>query len=504
MSAVLVLTGIRGPLKGTEYVFSSRTTCILGRAVDCEPRIPDTKKHGFISRHHCLLDINPPDIRVRDLGSLNGTHVNGEMIGQRDQESLVSDPSRTRFPEHDLRDGDEIQIGDSVFKLRVNLARICSACSKEFSEEEVRDSASSFVMCRRCTELGLTPKVEGGEAKQATRCSSCSGPVDSDCTRNRLGDVLCRSCREEPENIFRNALASTEHVELESIGVYEIASKIGTGGMGVVYAASHKESGRRVALKVMLPQIATSRDAVGRFLREIDITKALKHKNIVELLDSGYSNGAFFLCLEHCRGGSVHNLMREVGGKLSIDDALQVTYQILDALAYAHTVKISSSPSEEEEMSSGSVLVHRDIKPKNILLVTPRSVERVKLADFGLSKAFDLAGLSGLTCTGDVGGSPYFVCRQQVINFKYAKQEVDVWATAATLYNMLTGAHPRNFQTSMDPWQVVLETQPIPIRERSESIPGSLAKVIDYALRDQPRIGFQTVPEFRQALVDAM
>ncbi|MFW5666731.1 MAG: FHA domain-containing protein, partial [Coleofasciculus sp.] len=81
MSAKVILTVITGSLKGKNFEFSDRTTCILGRAKDCHPRLPNDRYHKTISRYHCLLDINPPDIRIRDFGSLHGTYVNGKIIG---------------------------------------------------------------------------------------------------------------------------------------------------------------------------------------------------------------------------------------------------------------------------------------------------------------------------------------------------------------------------------------------------------------------------------------
>ncbi|RCJ14555.1 hypothetical protein A6S26_10590 [Nostoc sp. ATCC 43529] len=122
----------------------------------------------------------------------------------------------------------------------------------------------------------------------------------------------------------------------------------------------------------------------------------------------------------------------------------------------------------------------------------------IKIADYGLAKAFDQAGLSGQTMSGTHAGTPVFMPRQQVINFKYAKPEVDIWATAACLYFMLTGAFPRNFVG--DPFLAVLQTNAVPIRKRDASIPKKLAELIDLALVDQPEIHFKDAATFKQAL----
>ena len=126
-----------------------------------------------------------------------------------------------------------------------------------------------------------------------------------------------------------------------------------------------------------------------------------------------------------------------------------------------------------------------------------------KVGDYGLAKAFDDAGLSGSTRTGDVGGTAEFLCRQQVIDFKRAGPEVDVWAAAAALYFMLTAAVPRDFTVSRDPWLTVLETPPLPIRQRQSNIPAELAEVIDLALKDAADLHFRSARQFREALEDA-
>jgi pSer/pThr/pTyr-binding forkhead associated (FHA) protein len=109
MTSKITLTITEGNLKGQEFTFESRTTCIIGRAKDCYPKIPDDDKHRTISRYHCLLDINPPDIRVRDFGSKNGTFVNGEKIGQREAHQTPEQAANIQFPEFDLQGGDEFK-----------------------------------------------------------------------------------------------------------------------------------------------------------------------------------------------------------------------------------------------------------------------------------------------------------------------------------------------------------------------------------------------------------
>jgi serine/threonine protein kinase len=218
---------------------------------------------------------------------------------------------------------------------------------------------------------------------------------------------------------------------------------------------------------------------------------------------TGERQGTFFFTLEYCDSGSVEHLRKERGGTLPIDEACAIIFQALTGLEYTHQAEIPQVRLADGSYGPGRGLVHRDLKPQNLLLSGSGSSRRVKISDYGLSKAFDLAGLSGLTRSDMPVGTPAFVPRQQVVNFKYAKPEVDIWALAATLSYLLTGAAPRDFDGRY-PWLVVLETSAKPIRKRNPQIPARLAHVIDQALVDKPQIHFKTATEFRRALEEGL
>ncbi len=449
MSAKITLFVTEGNLKGQEYIFDERTTCIIGRAADCNPQLPDDQQHNTISRYHCLLDINPPLIRVRDFGSLNGTYVNGIKIGQRQANQTPEEAAKQKFPEHDLYSGDEIQLGNTVFQVSIEVA----------------------------TEAGkITP------------------------------DAVTISIQEpESEEIIPRLVqqANAGDPNLAAIQDYTIVKLLGKGGFGAVYLVRHNQTGELVALKTMLPQVVASQSAVTMFLRETENTRALQHPNVVKLLDSGHFYGTFFFTIEYCNGGSVIDLIQERGRKLSIDEAVPIILQVLDGLTYAHSAEIPYVKLRDSSFGKGRGLIHRDLKPANIFLVNVNGSRIAKIGDYGLGKAFDIAGLSGQTLTGTKGGTPCFLPRQQVINFKYAKPEVDIWATCASLYYMITGDMPRNFNNE-DPFLTVLKYPAVPIRQRDNSIPTRLAEVIDLALIDNPEITFKNAADFKQALLSAM
>ncbi|MDJ0649197.1 MAG: protein kinase [Xenococcaceae cyanobacterium MO_188.B19] len=420
MPAKVTLTVTEGKLKGKQFSFDSRTTCIIGRAQDCNIQIPNDVEYKTISRYHCLLDINPPDIRVRDFGSLHGTYVNDRCIGKREENQTPEEAARLNFSEYDVQNGDEIQLSNTVFKVVI---------------EQVLQHPSTSII----------PEIE-----------SLPSQVEFNLDGN-----------------------------LGSMEGYTKLKLLGKGGCGEVYLARNDATKELVALKTLRPQVAVMPYMKERFLGEARHTKMLDHPNLVRFKDYSCSDGIFFFTMEFCDRGSVINLRQKRGGKLSVREATDIILQVLDGLHYAHVEK---------------GLVHRDIKPGNIFLTVKDGKLVAKLGDYGLAKAFDLAGLSGQTLTGTKMGTPAFMPRQQVLNFKYVKPSVDVWATVASLYYMLTGAYPRNFE-GIDPMLAVLKTQPVPIRSRNASIPQTLADLIDLALKDHRDLHFPSAIEFKNALL---
>jgi pSer/pThr/pTyr-binding forkhead associated (FHA) protein len=448
MPAQVTLTIISGSLTGQKFIFAERSTCIIGRANDAHPKLPNDEAHGTISRYHCLLDINPPAIRIRDFGSRNGTYVNQQLIGQRLPDQTPEEGAQMSFPEYDLKVGDEIQLGNTVFQIGIEVTSEVAAAQQAFAANAAQNSDPSESMRR------LVQQANAGDPN------------------------------------------------LSAIRGYTTIKLLGKGGFGAVYLAKCDRTSELVALKLMLPQVAAMEGAIDLFLRETENTSALHHPHIVQLRSYGHFYGNFFFTLDYCDGGSIINFMQQLGRRLTIDEALPLILQVLDGLEYAHNAEIPCVKQADGSFAKGRGLVHRDLKPANIFLANVGNSRIAKIGDYGLGKAFDLAGLSGQTMSGTLAGSPAFMPRQQVINFKYAKPEVDIWATAACLYFMLVGAFPRNFG-STDPFLAVLQADAVPIRQRDPAIPQRLAEVIDWALRDKPEISFKTAAAFKEGLLRA-
>ena len=452
MTSKVTLTITAGNLKGKEFTFDTRTTCIIGRAKDCYPKIPDDDKHRTISRYHCLLDINPPDIRIRDFGSKNGTFVNSKKIGQREVHQSPEEAAQIQFPEYDLGEGDEFTLSDTSFRVAV----------------------------------ALDPE----NAKTAQQQSPPIIPSNQE----KLWEML--------QAFLFKAVGGQNNIGV--LGDYVLLKELGKGGFSLVYLARHKQTNEEFALKVMLPKVAANQRAVNWFLREVENMKVFKHPNVVGLKEFGYADETFFFTMEYCEGGSVVDLMAKRGvSTLPIAESVAIILQVLDGLTYTHNAEIPNVRLADGSFAKGRGLIHRDLKPGNIFLANIGGKQVARIGDYGLAKAFDQAGLSGLTLSGNAVGTPYFMPRQQVLDYKYAQPEVDVWAAAACLYVMISGFSPRNF-AGLDPFRAVLDNDAVPICDRTSSIPQPLATIIDRALIDNPEIYYKSAVDFKQALLNTI
>ena len=499
----VTLSVTKGPLAGIVYTFSERTTALIGRALDCNILLPDDDTHRTISRHHCLLDINPPRARIRDLGSMNGTYISGRIIGQRAAGATPEEGGQKKFPEYDLHDKDEIMLGGTVFKVRISAPTACAECGTNIPEQ-LRGPATlreGLYLCPKCRRDAT--KVRRVESKPFRNliCISCGKQLSRKTSMDSQTN-MCPECRGNPVASLRVLMLAARKGEpsLTALKNLTVVKGLGRGTSGAAFLVRKNQTGRHIALKVLLPEMAAQKWAKASFLREVDNTKALNHPNVVRLFDSGSYHGLFFYTMEYCHGGSIEHLRLKHGGRLPLEMAMDAILQALEGLDYIHHAEIPKVKLADGSWGRGRGLVHRDLKPANIFLAGSKDQLVAKVADVGVGKAFDTAGLSGQTMTGSVAGSPVVTPRQQVINFKYAKPDVDVWAMAASLYNLLTGDYPRDFPENQDPWRVVLETQPVPIRKRLPAIPAELANVIDRALIDNPEIIFKSARDFKEAL----
>lgn len=259
---------------------------------------------------------------------------------------------------------------------------------------------------------------------------------------------------------------------------YRIERELGRGGMSVVYLAEDLKHSRRVALKVLAPELG---QALGseRFLREIRIAAKLSHPRIVPVLDSGSAAGHLFYVMPYVDGESLRSrLDRE--GQLPLDEALEIARQVAGALSYAHEQDI----------------VHRDIKPENILLSGGEAV----VADFGIARAFTVAGGTRLTGTGLVVGTPLYMSPEQASSGGDADARSDLYSLACVLYEMLAGEPPFEAKTAHAITARRLTESAPDVRAVRELVPAAVAGAISRGLARLPADRYRSAEEFSEVL----
>jgi serine/threonine-protein kinase len=263
--------------------------------------------------------------------------------------------------------------------------------------------------------------------------------------------------------------------DLRSLGDYRLLRRLGEGGMGVVYLAWKEGDEGQVAIKVLNDQLASSQSYIDRFYREAKSGKLLNHPNIVRTLHCGQDEktGKHYLVLEYVDGPSAHALLDKLG-RLPVGDAVHIALHIARALEHAHSRNI----------------IHRDIKPDNIL-VTRSGV--AKLADLGLAKRTDET--SHLTSTRQGFGTTAYMPYEQAIAARSADSRSDIYALGATLYHLLTGLAPFPGDSHLD----VVEKKKLgeypPASVLNPEVAAALDGILACMMARQPRDRYQTASE---------
>jgi serine/threonine-protein kinase len=263
--------------------------------------------------------------------------------------------------------------------------------------------------------------------------------------------------------------------DLKQMGRYRILRRLGQGGMGAVYLAFDSADNRQVAIKVLSAEQAPNQKILKRFQLEGQHGAMLEHPNIVRSYDMGQDaeSGLYYIVLEFIDGPSAHELLDRIG-KLQVGDAVHVILDIARALEHAHKNQI----------------IHRDIKPGNILLTTSGLA---KLSDLGLAKR--QGDSSNLTHASQGIGTPYYMPYEQAMNAKMADERSDIYALGATLYHLVTGEVPFTGESSLE----VVEKKGVgtytPAHIVNPEVPERLDEVIATMLARDPDNRYQTISE---------
>ena len=265
-------------------------------------------------------------------------------------------------------------------------------------------------------------------------------------------------------------------------GRYRVDREVGSGGMAVVYLAEDLRHGRRVALKVLRPEVGHELGG-DRFLREIRIAAGLSHPNILPLFDSGEADGLLYYVMPYVEGETLRErLTRE--GPLPIDEVVRLAGEIGGALARAH----------------GAGIVHRDIKPANVLLESGHAL----VADFGVARAVDVAGGERLTRTGVAIGTPTYMSPEQAAGEAGEDARSDIYSLGCLIYEMLAGEPPFTAGSAHAVVAAHLAKAVPSLRERRPDVPAGVQDAVERALAKDPQARFDTAAELVDQLTSAI
>ena len=274
---------------------------------------------------------------------------------------------------------------------------------------------------------------------------------------------------------------------------YRVEGVIGAGGMGHVFAARHLELERRVAIKVMLPEMLDHSDSVPRFIREAKAAGALRSEHAVRIFDIGrLESQAPYIVMEYLEGQDLMSRLTD-GGALPIREAIDYMLQACDAIAEAHAAGV----------------VHRDLKPHNLFVTRGRDGEPfIKVLDFGLAKDLspikDAAKSGELTQTNVMLGSPLYMSPEQVRSSRDVDRRTDVWSLGATLYHLVAGVPPFVAPDVGLVCQLIQRGSFAPLSTHRPDAPRALETVIRRCLHSDLDARYQSIAELERALRDVL
>ncbi len=257
------------------------------------------------------------------------------------------------------------------------------------------------------------------------------------------------------------------HVQRALSAHYELDAEIGRGGMGIVYRARDRRLKRQVAIKLLPPELAFRSEIKSRFLREAETAAQLSHPNIVPIYTVDEQEQLVFFVMAYVSGDNLAKRLHE-RGVLTIDETRKILRDVADALAYAHDRGV----------------VHRDIKPDNILLDSMTG--RPMVTDFGIARAMDSTGDSRLTATGMAIGTPAYMSPEQAAGEREIDGRSDLYSLGILGYQMLTGEPP--FTATSTPAMLVkhISERPVPVQQRRADVPTDLARSVMMLLEKDP------------------
>ena len=378
-------------------------------------------------------------VYVRDLGSVNGTFLNGQKI-----------------TEAEISEKDTLSLAGVKLTIRRDTTQARAPAPPASASVP---SDSNFPTDQDTMATGAFRPVKGPPPPPERAINGSSIPLPSDSTEVWSSAPTGSPAPAQPCGDVASRL----------IEGYEILSQIGQGAMGKVYKAVHCDTGATVVLKT-LQSTGNAKD-IMLFIREAQSSARIQHPNVVATHEFGESGGLLYIAMEFIDGLNLKERIDQYG-PLSEQEAVHQLIQASDALNAAYQKRI----------------VHRDIKPANILLTRDGDV---KIADFGIAKTMATAHNRGLTRAGEQRGTPIYVAPEQIRDAAKADQRSDIYSLGATYYHAISGQRPFSGNSIMEIYEKVLSEEPIPIEHFNPYLSPGFLHCIKTMMRKNPEERYQ-------------
>ena len=305
-----------------------------------------------------------------------------------------------------------------------------------------------------------------------------------------LEELVCRLDREINHQLEKSvwwasgAISSGKSREMTAMmnisgaleGRFQVLQELGRGGMGIVFLALDKQLKDNVAIKVLSPFLSNDSESLERLRREVTAARKITHTNVIKIYDIGEANGLHFITMEYFAGQNLRQLIHQKGA-LSLQEGLQIAFQICDGLEAAHMQGI----------------IHRDLKSQNIIL---NERGHAKIIDLGLAHTNQL---DGMTATGLIMGTPEYMSPEQVMG-RRSDERSDLYSLGIILYEMFAGRVPFEGDSAISIGFKHVKESYTPLKTAQPDVPEHLSALIDRLLQKDPSHRFQSVAELRKEL----